>query len=33
MQPVIDVAYKHKLIDRLFSAEELFSPVLVRKPR
>ena len=32
LQPVIDVAYKYKLIDRVFPAEELFSSVLVRAP-
>jgi NitT/TauT family transport system substrate-binding protein len=32
LQPVIDAAYRYKLIDRAFPAEELFSSVLLRGP-
>jgi len=32
LQPVIDAAYRYKLIDRAFPAEEIFSSVLLRTP-
>jgi NitT/TauT family transport system substrate-binding protein len=32
IQPVIDAAYRYKLIDRPFRAEELFSSVVLRAP-
>lgn len=33
LQPLIDISYKYKLIDRAFPADELFSSVLPRAPR
>lgn len=33
MQPVIDVAFKYKLIEKTIIAEELISPVALRAPR
>jgi NitT/TauT family transport system substrate-binding protein len=33
MQPVIDVAFKYKLIDKSINADELISPVALRAPR
>jgi NitT/TauT family transport system substrate-binding protein len=33
IQPVIDIAFKYKMIDRAFSAEELISPTALRAPR
>lgn len=32
LQPVIDAAYRYKLIEREFRAEELFSSVVLRGP-
>lgn len=32
LQPTIDVAYKYKLLDRAFSAEEIISPTALRPP-
>ena len=33
MQPVIDVAFKYKLIEKTINAEELLSPIALRAPR
>lgn len=32
-KPLIDLAYRYKLIDRLVPAEDLFSSVVVRAPK
>ena len=32
LQPTIDIAYKYKLLDRAFSAEEIISPTALRPP-
>jgi ABC-type nitrate/sulfonate/bicarbonate transport system substrate-binding protein len=33
IEPLIKIAFKYKLIDRSFSADELISPVALRAPR
>ena len=33
LQPVIDVEYRYKVIDRSFSAEDVISPIALRRPR
>ena len=33
LQPVIDVAFRYKLIDRSFAAEDLISTIALRRPR
>ena len=32
LQPIIDVAFRYKLIDRNFSAQELISTLALRRP-